>query len=101
MKKVYLLAFVAIISIFNNSDLYASTNANNCRTRNNMNNYSIDQCNTVTQSDLDEVDRFINDFLLGKTTPTADYYITNNNNFLNSIINDNNNTRKLSYDVTW
>ena len=100
MKKVYLLAFVAIISIFNNSDLYASTNANNCRTRNNMNNYSIDQCNTVTQSDLDEVDRFINDFLLGKTTPTADYYITNNNNFLNSIINDNNNTRKLSYDVT-
>ena len=99
MNKVYLLTFVAIISIFNNSDLYASTNANSYRSCNNINNYSIDQCNTVTQSDLDEVDRFINDFLLGKTTPTTDYYITDNDNFLNSIINNNNNTRKLSYDV--
>ena len=59
-------------------------------------NYSVDQ---VTQSDMDDVDRFINDFLLGKTTPTVNYYFPsrNNNSFFNNVQDTNN--RKFSYDV--
>lgn len=94
MKKIHLLIFASIVCIPNNSNIYACSNS--YKSRNAFYNYETDQYNNVTQSDLDDVDRFINDFLLGNTTPITTYYAPYNN-FINSTVN--NNDRKLSYDV--
>lgn len=90
MKKIYLLISVAIICISNNSSVYSCSN--NYKSRNAFYNYDVDKYNSVTQSDLDEVDNFINDFLLGNTIPTTNYYFPYNN-----LTNNTSGNRKLSY----
>lgn len=80
-----------------------NNNANNL----NKNNYSIGQAD-INQSDLnkvdefmnnnlDDVDKLINDYMLGNQPQVKEQYIPINN-FMNNIINNDN--RKLSYDVS-
>ncbi len=109
--KINLLYFITITSIFTNNvytnhwnnAIYDFNNNNISGSKKNIiNTYDYDNnsdynYNIVTQSDLDEVDKFINDFLIGSTNNNQDYSVSNNN-FLNSIMVNNN--RKLSYDVT-
>ena len=96
MRRIYLLMFVSIICISNNSSVYSCSN--NYISRNTSYNYNLNRYNTVTQSDLDDVDMFINDFLLGNTTPTTNYYIPHSG-FIKNTSNNNICNRTLSYDT--
>ena len=69
-------------------------NTNNAdKNTGNTNNYSVDQYN-APQSDLDDIDNFINDYMI-ENPPTVQEQGIPNNHF----IADNNKDRRLSYDV--
>ena len=97
MKKIYLLTFIAIVCVSNNSSVYSCSN--DYKSRNASYNYDGNQCNVVTSSDLDDVDTFINNFLLGNTIPTANYYVPPYRSFVNNMSNNNACNRTFSYDI--